>query len=153
MQRLSEEWRFEEAVQLREQLSAIEAVATRLQRLQRMRRENNVVIAQTSGDGSLSVFLVQGGLVRRHLVLRELASEQQTLKRAVQEVYAAPPAAEWPFTAKTELDEMMILDRWLRVHRDEPCCVWMNDGATSARQWASNTVRQVKKWHAGGGQT
>jgi excinuclease UvrABC nuclease subunit len=152
MQRLSDEWRFEEAVQLREQLAAIEAVAKRLQRLQRMRREHNVVIAQPGPEGAVSILLVQSGVVRRNFVVRDWGADEALLKRTTQEVYSAPPQ-EWAFTAKTELDEMMILDRWLRVHRDEPCCIWVNDTVKTSRQWASNVVRGVKKWHAASTQT
>lgn len=152
MGRLSDEWRFEEAAQLREQLAAIEAVATRLQRLQRMRREHNVVIVQPTTDGAVSTLLVQSGVVRRNLIVRDWTTDATLLKRAAQEVYSASPQ-EWPFTAKTELDEMMILDRWLRVHRDEPCCIWVDDGFKASRQWASNVVRGVKKWHVASMQT
>jgi DNA polymerase-3 subunit epsilon len=85
MQRLSDEWRFEEAAQLREQLVAIEAVATRLQRLQRMRREHNVVIVQPTTDGAVSTLLVQSGVVRRNLIVRDWATDATLLKRAAQE--------------------------------------------------------------------
>lgn len=90
-----------------------------------------------------SVFLVQGGVVRRHLVVGDWKTESDALRRTVQDVFSVPPPAA-DFTAKTELDEMMILDRWLKAHRDEPCCVWMNDRAS--RQWAGNTVRRLRAW-------
>jgi excinuclease UvrABC nuclease subunit len=169
MQRLSDEWRFEDAAKLKEQLQAIEIVAARLQRLNRMRRENNVVIAQMarcdsehaddaeriggsnapSGTTRLastvpcaSVFLVHGGVVRRHVVARN-EKEWHGLKRAIRDVFSAPPPPA-AFTAKVELDEMMILDSWLKVHRDEACCVWMNE--RSSRQWMSNAIRQLQEW-------
>ncbi len=41
---------------------------------------------------------------------------------------------------------MMILDRWLKAHRNEPCCVAMND--RTSRQWAGNTVRRLRAWAA-----
>lgn len=181
MQRLSEQWRFEDAAQIKEQLAAIEAVAARLQRLQRMRRENNVVIAQPAVSGigyrvsglgesaplqreaaastpkpetrypiPVALFLVQGGVVRRHLMVSDWSRESDGVKRAVQEVFSAPPPAA-DFTAKTELDEMMILDRWLKAHRDEPCCVAMND--RTSRRWAGNAVRRLRVWAAGDSRT
>lgn len=145
MQALSDEWRFEEAAQLREQLIAIEAVAKRLQRLQRMRREHNVVIAQAALGNATNVFLVQGGVVRRHVTVCNWDKEAASLKRTLQKTYSAMPPAK-PFTAKSELDEMMILDRWLRIHGGESCCVWMNDDDKSSRQWTSNAVRQIERW-------
>jgi hypothetical protein len=117
-----------------------------------MRREHNVVIVQPTVDGAVSILLVQSGVVRRNLIVRDWTTDASLLKRAAQEVYSALPQ-EWPFTAKTELDEMMILDRWLRVHRDEPCCIWVDDSFKASRQWASNVVRGAKKWHVASTQT
>ncbi|HVF84648.1 MAG TPA: hypothetical protein VM821_01595 [Abditibacteriaceae bacterium] len=179
MQKLSDEWRFEEAAQLKEQLAAIEAVAKRLQRLQRMRERNNVVIVQDArreeagnagpqvgnaaidtssarplstdfqpADSGLttrsaSVFLVQGGVVRRHITVRNWTRDHKTLRTAVTEVFDNPPPVA-DYTAKTELDEMMILDRWLKSNGDTPCCIWMND--RPSRQWTSNVLRGVQRW-------
>jgi len=161
MQKLSDEWRFEEAAQLKEQLAAIEAVAKRLQRLQRMRERNNVVIVQDarkedelkadesstvvdkSSTRSASVFLIQGGVVRRHIVVRNWMRDHKTLRQAVTEVFDNPPPVA-DYTAKTELDEMMILDRWLKSNGDTPCCIWMNE--KSGRQWTSNVLRGVQRW-------
>jgi len=39
---------------------------------------------------------------------------------------------------------MMILDRWLKVHRDASCCLWMNERGN--RQWTSNVVRGIRDW-------
>lgn len=146
MLRLAEEWRFEDAARLKDQLQAIEMVTARLCRLRRMRDENNVVIAQPARRESpdqralrVKVFLVQGGLVRRCLVVDTWAG----LKQEIRDLYSAPPPIA-PYTGKTELDDMMILDRWLQAHRDEPCCAWMNEH--SSRQWASNAVRQLQGW-------
>ena len=181
MQKLSDEWRFEEAAQLKEQLAAIEAVAKRLQRLQRMRERNNVVIVQaarkdletekaggtisisvgsnenepipsvsnaTSSTRSAGVFLIQGGVVRRHVVVRNWNQDEKTLRRAVSEVFDNPPPVA-DYTAKTELDEMMILDRWLKSNGETSCCIWMNE--KPGRQWTSNVLRGVQRWmnHSG----
>lgn len=153
MMRLAEEWKFEDAAKIKAQLEAIEHVAARLQRLQAMREKNNVAIVQpalhsgfdASGQvlegtsaRSWSVFLIQNGLVRRHLIVRDEAGEWQNARAALREVYEAPIPAK-PFTAKAELDEMMILDRWLRAHGEEPTCVWLHQ--RTGRQWLSNAIR------------
>lgn len=161
MQQFSDEWRFEEAAQLKEQLQAIEAVAKRLQRLQRMRERNNVVIVQSarkedelkadesstvvgkSSTRSATVFLIQGGVVRRHIVVRNWMRDHKMLRAAVMDVFDNPPPVA-DYTAKTELDEMMILDRWLKSNGDTPCCIWMNK--KSGRQWTSNVLRGVQRW-------
>lgn len=162
MQKLSDDWKFEEAAQLKEQLAAIEAVAKRLQRLQRMRERNNVVIVQdarknadelttaenaslrpTSSTRDAAVFLIQGGVVRRHIVVRNWMRDHKTLRQAVTEVFDNPPPVA-DYTAKTELDEMMILDRWLKSNGVSSCCIWMN--GPPCRQWTSNVLRGVQRW-------
>ena len=179
MQRFSDDWKFEEAAQLKEQLAAIEAVAKRLQRLQRMREKNNVVIVQNArleaGEEGLeagnavlnasqvaqsprstslqppasnlqrsaAVFLIQGGVVRRQIIVRDWNRDEKTLRRAISNVYDNPPPVA-DYTAKTELDEMMILDRWLKSNGEAPCCIWMNE--KSSRQWTSNVLRGVQRW-------
>jgi len=149
MTALADQWRYEDAARLKQQLTAIELVATRLRRLERMRAENNVVIVQpamqdTSNAGGQSVFsyfLVRGGIVRQHLTLASSAGA--VLKSAIRELYSGSlPGAD--FTAKAELDEMMVLDRWLAVHGQETCCAWMNDRV--GRQWPSNAARQLISW-------
>ncbi len=139
MLQLAESWRFEDAAKVKEQIEALEQVATRLRRLARMRRENNAVIAQAGLDaGTTALFLVRGGAVRRHVVIG--AGDETKARRAIREVFE-PAWEARQFTAKTELDEMMIIDRWLRSHGDEKCVAWMND--LSSRQWASNALRRV----------
>ena len=155
MQQLSEDWKFEEAAQIKLQLDAIETVSKRLQRLQRMRETNNVVIVQGARDAEIAdetatsstrcatVFLIQGGVVRRHLVVRDWKADAKTLRCAIAETYEnLPPVAD--YTAKTELDEMMILDRWLKNNGETPCCIWMNEKPN--RQWTSNVLRGVLRW-------
>jgi excinuclease UvrABC nuclease subunit len=147
MVRLAEEWRFEDAAVIKEQLQAVEIVAARLRRLRRMRESNNVIIAQPAKpaeDGTrtsalINVFLIRCGAVRRHLV----TGDWTVLKEAIREVYCAQSVVP-QFTAKAELDEMMILDRWLQAHGTEPCCVWMNE--RSSRQWLANATVKLQKW-------
>jgi excinuclease UvrABC nuclease subunit len=146
MEKLAEQWRFEEAGEVKLQIEAIEAVAARLLRLSRMRRENNAVIARPAisaeGEARFALFLVQGGIVRRHLVVG--GSEQDWLMagREVRELFAQDLLPQ-EFTAQEELDEMMILDRWLRAHGDEPDVVWMNE--RRGRQWNGNAMRQLRR--------
>lgn len=146
MLRLAEDWKFEEAAEVKLHLEAIEAVAARLRRLERMRRENNAVIAQPglpASDGSpqTALFLVRGGAVRRHLVIGNSTEDWNGACRVIRDVFEGEHSVA-QFTAKTELDEMMILDRWLRSNGDLPCVAMMNE--KTSRQWASNTVRQLK---------
>lgn len=161
MMRLAEEWKFEDAAKIKAGLEAIEHVAARLQRLQAMRENNNVAIIQPALAEPLaeepgepaqvlaaelaprwSIFLIQNGLVRRHLIVRDDEREWSSVRAALREVYEAASPAK-PFTAKAELDEMMILDRWLRAHGGEAACVWLHE--RSGRQWLSNAVRGCRR--------
>ncbi len=147
MMRLADDLRFEEAQQLKVQLQALESVAVRLGRLRRMRDEHNVVIVQPAKNEEsqptvVALFLVRGGLVRRHLP-RVGESDWPGVRAILREVYTVSLPAR-PFTAKHELDEMMILDRWLQAHGKEDCCVWLND--LSSRQWAAVAARRLEKW-------
>jgi excinuclease ABC subunit C len=149
MMRLAEEMRFEEAQQLKLQLEGIESVAMRLSRLRRMRDNHNVAIVQRAKNEEnqptcVSIFLVRGGLVRRHFA-RVTKSDWPNIRETMREIYTAPLPAK-PFTAKNELDEMMILDRWLNAHGQEPCCVWLND--LSSRQWCAVATRKLQRWDA-----
>ncbi len=143
----SNDWRFEEANELKLQLQALESVAARLGRLKRMREKNNVVIAQAAKTDeaapAVTLFLVRGGLVRRHI---QRVENWNAVRETIREVYSAPLPAK-PFTAKHELDEMMILDRWLALHGSENCCAWMAD--LSSRQWATLATRKLEKWECG----
>jgi len=152
MTNLAAQWNFEEAAKIKEQLDAIDTVAARLRRLERMRAENNVVIIQaglSNSEHSASLFLVQGGVVRRHLTIGDWKADEKVLRQTLREVYDAPPPVA-PFTGKSELDEMMILDRWLRAHGDEACCVWQNN---RSRCWTATTARRLQVWTKGEGAT
>jgi excinuclease UvrABC nuclease subunit len=143
----SNEWRFEDANELKLQLQALESVAARLGRLKRMREVNNVVIVQPAqcqeGEApGAALFLVRGGLVRRHVTR---VADWAAVRDIIREVYSTPLPAK-PFTAKHELDEMMILDRWLAAHGKEDCCAWLND--LSSRQWATTATRKMQRWRA-----
>lgn len=145
MLHLAEQWRFEEAGGVKQQLDAIELVANRLRRLTRMRSTNNAVIVQRAlpldGRPALALFLVRGGLVRRHLVVAQDDDPWVYVCNQLRETYSrgVDPA---DFTAKAELDEMMILDRWLRSNGESPTVVWMND--LSARQWVATAARRLR---------
>lgn len=151
MEKFASEWKFEEAAKLREQLQAIESVVLRLQRLERMRNENNLAIIQPAkylADQAprANVFLVRGGVVREHLVLADWDAERKSARDVVYATFAAPAPSK-PFTAKEELDEMMIIDRWLKAHGSETCCVWLGEEQRSkSPAWAGHAVRKLHAW-------
>ena len=95
MEKLADEWRFEEAAKLKLQLEAIEHVAARLRRLETIRNRNNLVIVQrakySEGEAPCcSVFLVHAGVVRRHIHLTDWESENKSLRKAIREMNVPP---------------------------------------------------------------
>jgi excinuclease UvrABC nuclease subunit len=150
MEQLAEEWRFEDAAKLKVQLEAIEQVAARLRRLQRMRDGNNLAIVQrgqySEGEAPCSrVFLVRDGVVHHRLTVTDWEEESAAVRGAVRETFEAPSSSQ-PFTAKEGLDEMLILDRWLAAHGRELCCAWLNDEDRKNHAWAGNAVRRLRAW-------
>jgi len=148
MEKLADEWKFEEAAKLKLQLEAIEHVAARLRRLEAIRNRNNVVIVQRGKYSPAeapccSVFLVHCGVVRKHIQVRDWELDSKTLKESIRETFDVSYDVK-PFTAKEELDEMLILDRWLQSHGNELCCAWLNDRHSHA--WAGNAVRRLRAW-------
>lgn len=143
------------AAKLREQLLAIEQVVLRLQRLERIRSTHNLAIVQRAKvvpeypDDEMSaagIFLVQGGVVRRHLIVDNWETEREAVRVAIYETFTAPHPSK-PFTAKEELDEMMIIDRWLKTHGTELCCAWLNESERAvSHAWAGNAVRKLRAW-------
>lgn len=146
MEQLALDWRFEDAQKVKLELEAIELVAARLRRLERMRCDNAAVIAQPGWPNELgpttALFLVRGGAVRRHVVIGNSADEWARAKSLVKETFERDEDAA-QYTAQTELDEMMILDRWLRSHGGEACVAWMNS-ENKTGHWASRAVRQLR---------
>jgi excinuclease UvrABC nuclease subunit len=150
MEKLADEWRFEEAEKIRIQIEAIEQIAVRLRRLEKIRDQNNLAIVQrgqyTEGETPhCSVFLVQRGVMRRHLIVQDWDQESPMVRLTMRSVFEAEPPSR-PFTAKEELDEMLILDRWLQVHGRELCCAWLNSEDRKSHAWAGNAVRRMRAW-------
>jgi len=146
MDKCADEWRFEDAQKIKLELEAIELVAARLRRLERMRETNNAVIAQAGlpdeNGPTTALFLVRGGAVRRHILVGNSPADWTRAKILIQKTFA-PDEDAAQFTAKTELDEMMILDRWLRSHGGEKCVAWMNP-ENKTGYWAMNAARQLR---------
>ena len=140
MEELAAAWRFEEAAQVREQLRVLAMATFRLQRMQRMRSQNNVVVLQPSQNGPLwfNAFLIRSGAVWRHLH----TDEWRLLREAMETVYAAPQV-EADFTGRAQLDEMMLIDRWLRSHGTQNCCAWM---PPANKHDVSSAIGQLQGW-------
>lgn len=151
MEKFAGEWKFEEAAKLREQLQAIENVVLRLRRLERMRRENNLAIIQPAkyfaGEAPrANLFLVRGGVVREQFVLADWSSQRKTARDLLFSTFSSPEPSR-PFTAKEELDEMMIIDRWLKAHGTEPCCIWLGqEQRAKTPAWAGHATRKLHTW-------
>jgi excinuclease ABC subunit C len=158
MRALADAWRFEDAARVRRELDAIEIVATRLARIGKLRATLNVAIVQPAkaSDSHSSLFLVRGGVVRRHLQV-DWSCLSAEVGQALREVYempepagdpsrragAAPPLPGDAYVSKAELDEMLIMDRWLKAHGAEKCCVWIAEKRKP--RWVESTIKALRQ--------
>lgn len=112
---LAEQLRFEEAAELRDRIRDVELLAAHQQRLSAFAERNLVVVAPYPGTTTVRLFLVRAGRLVQGLSVETPVSPAQ-LQQLVREVYGAPSASGT--TSRDEVDEMVILDAWLRRHRD-----------------------------------
>jgi len=100
--RLSRDLRYEDAARLRDRIAALEVVATRVERLERLRRARLVLVAPAVEPGFRRAFLVTGGRVAS---IRTLAPHEP--------VPSVLPALE-PSYEPEHADELLLVDRFLR---------------------------------------
>lgn len=112
---LADQLRFEEAAELRDRIRAVEILAVYQQRLSAFAERNVVVVAPYPGTRTVRLFFVRGGRLV-HGVSVETPAGPAELGPLVHDVYGA--ATEGGTVSRDEVDEMVILDAWLRRHRD-----------------------------------
>ena len=112
---LAEELRFEEAAEIRDRIRDLEHLVGAQQRLTTFAERNLAVVARDTGGRSARLFLVRAGRLARELSV-PLPAQAATIKRLLREVYVEQSPTP---VSRDEVDEMVILDTWLRHHREE----------------------------------
>ena len=111
---LAEALRFEEAAELRDRMNDLERIIGVQQRLLAFAERNVVLVSPDRTPGRVRLMLVRAGRLVQDSSVSTRASLPQ-LRALLRRVYlAAPPAP----VSRDELDDLHILDAWLRRHAD-----------------------------------
>jgi DNA polymerase III subunit epsilon len=112
---LGEALRFEEAAELRDRIRAVEQIVGVQQRLTAFADRNLVLVSADRAPDRRRLLLIRGGRLAEEVSLPVRATPSH-LRHVLRRVYGGPVR---PHVSKDELDDLLILDAWLRRHHDE----------------------------------
>jgi DNA polymerase-3 subunit epsilon len=112
---LGEQLRFEEAAELRDRIRDVEQVVAVQQRLGEFADRNVVLVTPDRQPDRVRLLLIRGGRLVEEVSLPMRATPSH-LRFLLRRVYGA---ASSPQVSRDELDDLLIMDAWLRRHRDE----------------------------------
>jgi excinuclease UvrABC nuclease subunit len=112
---LGEQLRFEEAAELRDRIRDVEQVVGVQQRLAAFADRNLVLVTPDRQDDRVRLLLVRAGRLAEDVSLPVRATPSH-LRHLLRRVYGG---ASNPQVSRAELDDLLILDAWLRRHRDD----------------------------------
>ena len=139
---LAEDLRFEDAARLRDRIRELEHVVGVQRRLEAVAERNLAIVAPSARPGAGELFLIHGGRLAHQLTVVG-AVRRAALARALERTFAARPA---PVT-RASVDEMHLLDGWLRRHTERLAIVQVNPaeprGALDAIVAALRTARSA----------
>jgi DNA polymerase III subunit epsilon len=125
---LGEELRFEEAAELRDRIHDVEQLVGVQQRLIAFADRNLVVVTRDRQPGRVRLLLVRGGRLADEVSLPVRATPSH-LRHLLRRVYRGPVR---PQVTRDELDDLLILDAWLRKHGDEIVEIPVDPGTPEA---------------------
>ena len=111
---LAEQLRFEEAAELRDRVRELEHVVGVQRRLDAVSDRNLVIVAPSTHPKSRELFFIRAGQFVRQLTATT-ATRRSTIERALQAAFV--PRSPQPVTREI-VDEMHLLDGWLRRHTE-----------------------------------
>jgi len=124
MQSAAEDWQYEQAASLRNQLRAVQSVVRKQKVVSVAGADQDVIaFAREDDDACVQVFFIRGGklLGREYFVLEGTREEDDRqvmtafLKQFYEEAAYVPPEVLLP----DQIDEALIIERWLRQKRGE----------------------------------
>jgi len=122
MQAAADEWDFEQAASLRDQLQAVRRVVERQKIVSSAGTDQDVIaFAREEGDACVQVFFIRGGklLGREYFVLEGAQDEEKReviaafLKQFYEEAAYVPPEVLLP----EQIEEALIIEQWLKRKR------------------------------------
>ena len=111
---LAEAWRFEEAAELRDRIRELEHILGDQRRLESVAERNIAIVAPSVRPKAGEVFFIRAGLLVGQATVTT-ATRPTTLARALAEAFAGPAPATF---TRDKVDEMHLLDGWLRRHTE-----------------------------------
>jgi excinuclease UvrABC nuclease subunit len=111
---LAEELRFEEAAELRDRIRDLEQVVSLQQRLASFSDRNVVVVVPDTRPGAVRLLLVRAGRLVEQVSLPARATPSH-LRQVLKRTYSKTRETQ---VSRDELDDLLILDSWLRRHHD-----------------------------------
>jgi excinuclease UvrABC nuclease subunit len=111
---LAEAWRFEEAAELRDRIRELEHILGDQRRLESVAERNVAIVAPSVRPKACEVFFIRAGLLVAQATVTT-ATRPTTVARTLAEAFAGP--APTTFT-REKVDEMHLLDGWLRRHTE-----------------------------------
>ncbi|MDP8922392.1 MAG: exonuclease domain-containing protein, partial [Chloroflexota bacterium] len=111
---LADDWRFEEAAELRDRIRELEHILGDQRRLESVADRNLAIVAQSVRPRAGEVFFIQAGLLVGQVTVTT-ATRPTTVARALADAFAGPAPATF---TREKVDEMHLLDGWLRRHTE-----------------------------------
>jgi DNA polymerase-3 subunit epsilon len=111
----AEQLRFEEAAELRDRIRDVEQVVGVQQRLAAFADRNVVLVTTDRTPDRMRLLLVRAGRLIDQVSLPVRATPSH-LRHVLRRAYGGSSSAQ---VSRDELDDLLILDAWLRRHRDE----------------------------------
>ena len=112
---LAEELRFEEAAELRDRIRDLEQIVAVQQRLAAFAERNVVIVVSDGRPGLVRLLLVRAGRLVEQLSLPARATPSH-LRQVLRRAYGRPAAGQ---VSRDELDDLLILEAWLRRHQGQ----------------------------------
>jgi DNA polymerase-3 subunit epsilon len=112
---LGEQLRFEEAAELRDRIRDVEQVVAVQSRLREFADRNVVLVTPDRQPDRVRLLLIRGGRLVEEVSLPMRATPSH-VRFLLRRVYGT---ASSPQVSRDELDDLLIMDAWLRRHRDE----------------------------------
>lgn len=114
----AEQWDFEYAASLRDRARRLEALREEFGRLREALDGLSFLYTVPGRDGDGRVYLIRRGTVRATLPRPRTAAERRRLGRLVAEHFS-PPEPSGALVSKHQVDEILLLARWFRMHPEE----------------------------------
>ncbi len=133
---LGEKLRFEEAAEMRDRIRDVEQIVGGQQRLSAFAERNLVLVTRDRQPDRARLLLVRAGRLADEVSLPARPTPSH-VRHLLRRVYSAPAQAH---VTKDELDDLLILDAWLRNHREDAVEVTVDP---TAPELAASAVRDA----------